>query len=242
MTMYVVSHKAFQLPSESGYKPIYVGSSMREKVAHEASFQKNIAEKNPYFCELTALYAIWKHGQDEIVGISHYRRFFAKKKRKGLLKYALKHQVYSESDWSHKLSGEYDLILPSPMKLSSSVLLSYRKDHYLDDLLLVREIISKGKPEGAYFFDQVMASGEFHGFNMLIATKEVFHSYCSWLFPILFSLEERLDLKSRSSYQQRVYGFIAERLLDVWLLKERSLSYLEVPTITLNDKPFVRGI
>jgi hypothetical protein len=242
MTMHVVSHKEFSLPQTDGYEVIYVGEAMSKQSQHDAGFSDNIAIKNPHFCELTALYALWKQQSTDIVGISHYRRYFVDKEYRGIFKYLVKDKVYQQQQWLNQLAKGVDIILPRPMKLGSSVIAHYRKHHDLADLMVVRDIIADKAPKELVYFDSAMASGEYHGLNMLIAPKHVFDSYCAWLFPILFALEERLDLESRTLYQQRVFGFISERLIDVWLLKESKLKYLEIPTITLDEKPFLRGI
>ena len=39
----------------------------------------NIDRFNPFCCELTGLYYMWKHGDDEIVGLEHYRRYLSVK-------------------------------------------------------------------------------------------------------------------------------------------------------------------
>ena len=57
-------------------------------------------------------------------------------------------------------------------------------------------------------------------FNMFIMKYDYFVEYCSWLFNILFKLEEELGNKNR------VLGFVGERLLDVWLKKNKIL-YIE---------------
>ena len=56
-------------------------------------------------------------------------------------------------------------------------------------------------------------------YNMLFCGRELFDAYCAWLFPILFSLEDEVDLSGASDYQKRLYGFLSERLLNVWILR-----------------------
>ena len=50
-------------------------------------------------------------------------------------------------------------------------------------------------------------------------------SFCTWLFTILFELEKRIDLTGRSVYEKRVFGFLAERLFNVWLEKQNIKIY-----------------
>lgn len=65
-------------------------------------------------------------------------------------------------------------------------------------------------------------------YNMLICNKKLYDDYCEWLFDILFKLEDKTDLSTMSSYNQRMYGFISERLLNVWVhhnsLKVKTMS------------------
>lgn len=41
---------------------------------------QNISKKNPWYCELTVLYWLWKNTSAEYKGLMHYRRVFAQKK------------------------------------------------------------------------------------------------------------------------------------------------------------------
>ena len=59
--------------------------------------------------------------------------------------------------------------------------------------------------------------------------------YCEWLFDILFELEKRIDVSGYDAYNARVFGFIGERLLDVWLETE-GVHFCEMPVVNLEKQ------
>ena len=61
---------------------------------------------------------------------------------------------------------------------------------------------------------------------MIICKKALFDSYSKWLFDILEYVENRTDVSARSPYQQRAYGFLSERLMDVFLTAN-NINYKE---------------
>lgn len=46
-----------------------------------------------------------------------------------------------------------------------------------------------------------------------------YDEYCSWLFPILSEMEKYADFTGYSSLEKRMYGLLAERLLNVYIRK-----------------------
>jgi HPr kinase/phosphorylase len=52
---------------------------------------------------------------------------------------------------------------------------------------------------------------------MFISNKKLFNEYYNWLFDILFELESRIDISEYDDYNKRIYGFLSERLFNVWL-------------------------
>jgi hypothetical protein len=59
---------------------------------------------------------------------------------------------------------------------------------------------------------------------MFIMNRCLVDEYCTWLFDILPELEKRRMRSSDAVKNQRVYGYIAERLLDVWIDKKELLT------------------
>ena len=78
-----------------------------------------------------------------------------------------------------------------------------------------------------------------HMFNMFIMRYDYFTDYCSWLFDILFNLDKNIN------YNSRIFGFIGERILDVFLLKnkitykELSIQYIEKQKIIQKSIKFI---
>ena len=78
----VASHKKAEMPEDSMYLPVHVGRALypdREFGYQSDAEGDNISIKNPYYCELTALYWAWKNLKADYVGLAHYRRHFSLK-------------------------------------------------------------------------------------------------------------------------------------------------------------------
>ena len=91
----VASHKKCEIPKDCLYLPILVGKALN--LNKDFGYQgdnsgENISKKNPYYCELTAVYWRWKNLKADYIRLAHYRRYFCYK-RKG-------------KDWNSILTSE----------------------------------------------------------------------------------------------------------------------------------------
>lgn len=242
MTTYVITHKQFNYPLPTGYRPILVGAVKNANPDHYLADNEgdNISIKNPSFCELTGLYWMWKHTTDETVGLAHYRRYFSKYPSRGKMYLAtlLKGQVrpVAEAELA-ALLNTYDWIVAEPEAGGpGTVKEQFATFHEIEDLQITRQVISEVSPEVLSAFDQVMDQHMISFYNMFYTSREEMVAYCEWLFKVLFEVERRTDIASYSAYQQRLYGFLAERLLNVWLVyRQAKVKYLaEYQTDQLN--------
>ena len=232
----VATHKDYWVPEDPVYLPLLVGA---EKNHAEREFAKdntgeNISFKNPYYCELTGLYWAWKNLDGEYIGLVHYRRHFAngkwwKKKRKRIL---------PGSAFAAALK-DAEILLPKPRHYWIETNYSqYAHAHHEEDLVQTRKILQEKYPEYIPAYDQSMGQRSGHRFNMFVMRKSLLDEYCGWLFDILFDLEKRLNISSYSQNDQRVFGFVGERLLDVWI-RAKGLVFKELPYVFLENQNWV---
>lgn len=222
----VAAHKLYRMPDDPAYLPLQVGAEGKDPFGFARDDEgENISKKNAHWCELTGLFWAWKNLDADAVGLVHYRRHF--KGRRGMV---------SGKELAELLDG-HDVILPRKRNYFIETTYSqYAHAHNRQDLDLTREILLEKYPRYVAAFDRAMKSTKGHRFNMFVMKRPFFDSYCSWLFGVLFELEKRLDITGYSAYDARVFGFVAERLMDVWLGCEQGLSIKELPVIHLEGQ------
>ena len=115
----------------------------------------------------------------------------------------------------------------------------YVHAHNAQDLDKTREILARKYPDYLPAFDQVMKSTSGHRFNMFVMRRDLLDRYCSWLFDVLFTLEAELDISSYSPNDARVFGFVSERLLDVWV-ETNHIVYKEIPYLFMEKQNWLR--
>lgn len=211
----VAAHKQFPMPKKDGYMPVLVGAvrNYRPEINYQRDDDgENISVKNPNYNELTAVYWAWKNLKDvDAVGLVHYRRFFFDSKP-----YSLENVISIKK--VNKLLQKYDVILPKKRNYYIETNYShYIHAHHKEPLDRTREVIAKEYPNYLPAFDKVMEKRGAHMFNMFIMKRDVFESYCNFMFNVLGKLEKHIDISKYSVQEARVYGYISELLMDVWL-------------------------
>ncbi len=207
MAVYIAAHKAFEPVNDPTYIPLQVGAAGGVDLPYaKDNTGEHISEKNPHFCELTGLYWIRHNTQDDYKGLVHYRRYFM---RAG-------HPL--TEDAIRRLLTDSDVILPPREVLRESAWEEFcLHSGHVRDLSLLREAVETIDPAYLPSFDRVMTGNRLHLYNMIIARREIFDAYCDWLFAVLFELEKHVDMTGYTPYEQRLYGFLSERLLNVWV-------------------------
>lgn len=237
------------------YVPVWAGKNYKPDIPGFTGDDSggNISEKNKYYSELTGIYWVWKNTYSDIVGCCHYRRYFTNapipfldrlkrilyypaglsKKRHGLI------YTNNLNYWKpkilkgkeiHKILKNYDVILPLHRKLGKSVKIHYDKYHNPSDLILVKKILSEYFPEYLNSYEKVLNNNKLFANNMFVMPWQTFDKLMSWLFFILFKFEEKTDLEHYKGYQERIFGFLSERLITLWVM-HHNLNYKELPLI-----------
>lgn len=229
----VCAHKQDFVYRDDVYTPIHVGKALSDL---DLGFPgddtgDNISEKNPSYCELTAMYWAWKNLKGvDIIGFSHYRRYFNFSSRfhfkndpsiPTTVEKLERHMEKNKVDFN-ALLGKSDIIVWKPIRLSVTLYMSYCYAHMSEDMRTVMKIIDEIEPEYSRAFHKVIRRNKkIHLANMFVCRWEVFDDYCRWLFGILAEAEKRINVEHYSPYQKRVFGFLAERLLNVYIYKNK---------------------
>lgn len=226
--IYIATHKAFDVPDIKDYMPLQVGAYNKETLGFlQDNIGENISCKNQNYCELTGLYWIWKNVDDAYKGLVHYRRYFGKSNLSCNI-----NDIYSYDEMVSFLKNA-DIILPY---------VEHFKQNAEEEILIhcctpeifakLKSIVKEKYPEYVNDFNDVFSNNKCTLFNMFFCKKKLFDSYCEWLFDILFEMEKYVDLTHLDEYQKRLYGFLSERLVNVWVkhnkLKAKHLNIINI--------------
>lgn len=223
---------------------------------------ENISYLNPKYCELSAIYWIWKNyheiGNPDKIGFMHYRRHFLfgdktyKTNKHGLVEFDRIDDDYLENDLCNdgkirKIINDFDVILPCEVDVYSSmkaktIYKHYKKNHDISHYDIAMDILTKKHPEFIPIAKKYNNQKFGYFLNMFVLKKEIFFELCEWLFPILEELDKKINYsKILIPNQKRAVGFVGERLVGMYLysLLDKDLKVKKLPVSFVKNTGFV---
>lgn len=193
--------------------PIQVGAAKTDVRIAEITdcTGDHISDKNGNYSELTGLYWIWKnrirnkyYGDGCYYGLFHYRRMLE----------------LSDDDLLRLADNGIDVVLPWPMPYEPDIEEHHRR--YLSDAewAVVQQALQEVHPEYAEAFKQILKQEYLYNYNIIVARSQVLDAYCSWLFPVLFRIEEINDPKGEKA-PNRFIGYVGETLETLYFMSNK---------------------
>lgn len=234
--------------------PVFVGKNepLNEEMLPD-NIDDNISDKRDHYAELTVHYWVWKNivskNKEISIGFCHYRRFLAfdqVKNQKEQIDISCAdfteyfNQNYTEDKIS-KVLNNCDIVLPNKENLEEQTIYQqYLFNHPKEDIEECIQIIHEKYSEYEPYIQKIWKEQNSGYFRLTFLMKNnLFSEWCQFCFDILFELEKRRDWSNYTSpNNQRIAGFIAERLFNLWInyqIDHRGIKIKEVPIYFLVD-------
>ena len=227
----VCCHEKSSVFNDDIYMPIQCGKALSDfdLGIHGDDEGDNISYKNKTYCELTAIYWAWKNlkcPNVDYVGLCHYRRFFDFSFVPYFNKESENITLEDLQSEASRLSPldclkQNNIVLPSSLSFQRSIFEVHAFNLNYMDVCVLEKVILDLYPEYRTSVEYVF----YHNRNvpqrnMFVMRKDIFDRYCEFLFSVLFEVEKYVRL-SPYSYYQRVFGFMGEMLLPLFIYHNR---------------------
>lgn len=207
MKIYVVGS------SKNRFLPL---DNIREKFLIDKPHEgDNIDFLNPWYCELTGLYYLWKHCDDNIVGLEHYRRYFLGANGK----------ILGETEII-KLLKTYDILTIrasyTKARPCKTWLIKNKKWQDMQKFLIFCKYYV-----GPDYYNICcrFLNGDYHcRGNMFICKKELIDKYCEFIFDVLFMYQDAEKQFGRK-LPNRIMGYFTEFLFGAWIIWKNKKNY-----------------
>lgn len=198
MSIYVVGSTHNMFPELDGGRDKFLVD-----VKHDGD---NIDYLNPWYCELTGLYYLWKNSDAYYVGLEHYRRFFSSAQTP-------KHRM--EMSEAIEILKKADMIVTEYSHGPSYCAMDWFRDSgfmpHLENFLAVLTAHDRNE------FKAYLKLHTLIQCNMFIGKRPVMERWCKYIFPLLRAYAEREPLTEKNG---RMPGYFAEHIFGYWLMKE----------------------
>lgn len=235
---FVAVHKKAPLYGDESYQFIHVGAQRNpieiDGAVKDNEYEDNISSKNDIYCELTGYYHIWKHVKDiDYVGFCHYRRFFAKRR----FSYHPNKDILSSGDLLTLLQ-DHDIVLATPSNKRGARHGCFPTQPEIEEFFpyrIVMPVIKELYPDYAEEYNREFFLETMSFCNMFVSSKSLFDDYCTFLFDVLFKVEENLKENNIGGVAPREMGYFSEWLLNTWVRKN-NLKVAYAPVLFIEEK------
>ena len=204
----------------------------------------SIVEWDHFYSELTTMYWVWKnYSIKDYVGLCQYRRCF---------------DFMDNIPNMDEIFANFDIILPTPYVFNCTVKKQYDIYHNVHDINLMEQIINEFYSEYSNSTSEVLNGNVFYTSNIFIMKKDDFIKCCNFVFGVINKYLEKTNITSLSDveskvskewvnygkpfypnntlwYQSRIGGFLAERLLNIFV-NHNFKRIKEIPIIITEEK------
>jgi hypothetical protein len=216
----------FGIPKDEIFLPLQAGKKLSKVNLNILGDDTgdNISEKNKTFGEYSAWYWVWKnikklYPQIEYAGLAHYRRFFALDRKTLFIDSINIKKLPDMSGYGDIFIKELqncDMIRIKRLVFPYNRIVQFSRSHDISNYFCIKQIVQDLHPEYIKSFNHIFENTNRMSIPLIAARYEILDDYFSWLFPILFEAERRIDVSKYSNYQKRIFAFLAERLTDVY--------------------------
>ncbi len=256
--IYTCHHKPSAFLSSSLITPLHLGkaNSYNEIGCSGDDSGENISFKNPFYCELTAHYWVWKNDlESDYIGFMHYRRHFNFSDDQQLAEdnWGVVNDEVISDDYERKFGltdaqitrqlQDCDLVVPKKWDVRAAGSKN-NYDHYrvsphlhAKDYQLALDSLLKLYPDYVSAVKSFNDATNGYYTNMFVMGRALFQQYSAWLFSILTDLEQHISFNNYSAQEQRVIGHISERLFNIFIIYQQSKRALRVKEL---QRTFVR--
>lgn len=213
--------------------PIQVGSALCDRRIADVMDNSgdNISQKNGNYCELTALYWIWKNRLCTNIGDKVRDKMTHDNGKKsdaentaetdeyqyyGLAQYRRMFEL-SEDDLLRLYSNDVDVLLPYPLPYAPDIHEHHKRYIKEPDWKALIQALNELQPEYAKAFEKILEQPFLYNYNVILAKKKVLKDYCEWLFPILSRVEE-LSVPKGDERSDRYIGYMGETLETLYFM------------------------
>ena len=249
---------------ELGYQPVGLGNKNFNKEWLRDNTGNNISIKNKNYGEYTFHYWIWKNYfkniNSEWIGFCQYRKFWTLKNYENQIldiqqipNIVLKKIPDEFEDYDVIMGEPYyinqrkimkflkkgiKIIIKNPKVLvdSNSRNIRFHFDIMHGENNLYKAINLLDNENKNDFWDYVNTKTYFHPHNMFICKNNFLKKYYEVIFPWLEKCESIFGFENLKGYDlTRIYGFLAERFLSYWFVKNAKLKTMNITFYDINN-------